>query len=101
MDGMLRVAAAELGVEEDAPSGPLSASVPPQNGPAVPSATLSAHGDPDARTEIIHLIHDGNATTICCRRTPFELRRADGDRLTGNPDKATCPCRTERKADQA
>lgn len=32
--------------------------------------------------DVVHLIRDGSATTACCYRTPFELPRAGGHRLT-------------------
>lgn len=41
-------------------------------------------------TDVVHLIRDGSATTSCCHRTPFELPRAGGHRLTVDSDQVTC-----------
>ena len=44
--------------------------------------------------DVVHLITDGSATTTCCGKTPFELPRRDGHRLTVEQAAATCPRRT-------
>lgn len=44
----------------------------------------------DSATDVVHLISDGSATTSCCYRTPFELPRAGGHRLSVDPDAVTC-----------
>lgn len=88
--GMLRVAAAELGVDE---SAQVSASLQRQAGEihsGVGRDTRNAHGGAEAPTDIVHLIRDGSATTACCHRAPFELAARDGHRLTVEPAAVTC-----------
>lgn len=54
--------------------------------------TIVREGD-----DVVHLIADGQATTTCCGKAPFELARRDGHRLTVEASAATCP---RRQGDQ-
>lgn len=55
---------------------------------------IDHHSSPEARSnepvpvETTHLIADGDAVTLCCGRTPFELPRTD--RITVDPALRTC-----------
>lgn len=74
----------------DAPRSPLSSTLAAQEPAARGSGCTEAPEAISAAPETVHLIFDGSATTSCCGRTPFELRHADGHRLTVNILKATC-----------
>ena len=44
--------------------------------------------------DVVHLIADGSAVTSCCNKSPFELARWTGHRLTVEQSAATCPSRS-------
>ena len=98
---MLHNAAAELGVDEEAPTRPLSATETAQTGPADLLVTPDAHGSPEAPTEIVHLAGPNEWTTRCCYR-PVGDFKPGGDWFTEYPDNVTCgitPGEPERKPD--
>jgi hypothetical protein len=92
---ILRDVAEGLGVDEDAPSGPLSATQAAQDVSGVGPDTSGAE-KASAGSEIVHLIRQDYGTTGCCYRTPFEL--PSSHRLTLNPDAVTCE--RNRRADE-
>jgi hypothetical protein len=63
----------------------------------MPDGKLGACSDSNCHcggfTEVVHLVADGHAVTVCCDRTPFVLPA--GERVTVDPQRATCPALTE------
>ena len=83
---------------EDGPLAALSAPVSAQQ----PSAQGVDGNGPETGTagsETVHLVHDGYGTTRCCHRSPFELPTTE--RITYDPDAATCVRADERSREDA